>query len=153
MNTFFESVLASQAGWAGLVLRVGLGGVIFPHGAQKLLGWYGGYGFKGTMQFFTETMHLPWLVGLSVILLESVGALFLIAGFGTRVWALGYVGLFIGIILTSHLQNGFFMNWFGNQKGEGFEFALLVIAMAITLVLGGGGHASVDGLLLGKSKF
>lgn len=133
-----------------MVLRVGLGAIILPHGAQKLLGWFGGFGFKGTMQFFTETMHLPWAVGLAVILLESVGAVLLIAGLGTRVVALGYVGLFIGIILTSHLQNGFFMNWFGNQKGEGYEFALLVITMAFALVAGGGGHASVDGLLVAK---
>ena len=98
-----------------------LGVVIFPHGAQKLFGWFGGYGFSGTMGYFTDTVGLPWLIAFLVIILESIGALALIAGFASRILSISYLVLAIGIILTSHLEHGFFMNWFGNQSGEGYE--------------------------------
>lgn len=127
-----------------LILRLFVGLVIFPHGAQKLLGWFGGYGFAGTMGFFTQTMRLPWLVGVAVILIESLGALALVAGFATRPAALGPIAVMLGATLTSHVQHGFFMNWFGNQQGEGFEFHLLVIAIALVLLIGGAGAFSVD---------
>lgn len=127
-----------------LILRLFVGLVIFPHGAQKLLGWFGGYGFAGTMGFFRQTMRLPWLVGVAVILVESLGALALIAGFATRPVALGLIAVMLGATLTSHVQHGFFMNWFGNQQGEGYEFHLLVIAIALVLLIGGAGALSVD---------
>jgi putative oxidoreductase len=104
--------------WTGLVLRITLGLVMFPHGAQKLLGWYGGFGFFGTMGFFTETMHLPWIVALLVIVGEFFGSLGLIAGFLTRFTVASFVVIMLGAIATSHLQNGFFMNWFGKQQGR-----------------------------------
>jgi len=126
------------------VTRVILGLVLFAHGAQKLLGWFGGYGFNGTMDFLTGAMSLPWIVAFLVIVIEFFGALALIFGVGTRVVSVGIIALFTGIILTSHEQNGFFMNWGGKQAGEGFEYHLLVIAMAITLLIGGAGKWSVD---------
>ncbi|GAB3175225.1 DoxX family protein [Telluribacter humicola] len=132
---------------AGLILRVSLGAVVFAHGAQKLLGWFGGYGFSGTMDFFTNTMHLPWIVGLAVILLESVGAIALIAGLATRPLALAYTFLSVGIMVTSHIEWGFFMNWFGNQGGEGIEYFLLWLGMAAALVSTGSGTFSLDRLL------
>lgn len=132
---------------AAITLRVLLGIVVFPHGAQKLLGWFGGYGFNGTMQYFTETVGLPWFIGFIVILLESVGALALIAGMGTRIIAGAYIILAAGIMLTSHLQFGFFSNWFGNQKGEGYEYFLLWIGMAIALMFIGGGQYAVERLV------
>ncbi|MCK9408632.1 MAG: DoxX family protein [Bacteriovoracaceae bacterium] len=132
----------------GLILRMTVGFIIFPHGAQKMLGWFGGYGYTATMGFLTSTAKLPYIIGLSVILLEFVGSLMLIAGLGTRIVALGFIGLMIGIILTSHLQNGFFMNWFGNQSGEGFEYHLLVIGLAVALLIGGAGKYSVDQLIV-----
>ncbi|WP_247237869.1 DoxX family protein [Telluribacter sp. SYSU D00476] len=137
--------------YAGLILRVSLGGVVLVHGAQKLLGWFGGYGFTGTMDFFTTTMHLPWLVALSVILLESVGAVALIAGLATRLLALAYTFLAVGILIT-HVQWGFFMNWFGNQGGEGIEYFLLWIGMAAALISTGSGTFSVDRLLFGSKE-
>ncbi len=127
-----------------LILRLGLGLMIVPHGAQKLLGWFGGYGFTGTMQFFTETMGLPWLVGFLVIMAECFGGLALIAGLLTRVAAFGVGLVMLVAALTSHIQHGFFMNWFGNQGGEGFEFHLLAIAISTALIVRGGGLASVD---------
>src|SRR5689334_4702800 len=114
-----KKLFATDNNIAATIIRVMLGLVIFPHGAQKLLGWFGGYGFTGTMQFFTGTIHLPWIIGFIVILIEFFGALFLISGFATRITSLLMIIVFTGIIFTTHIHNGFFMNWFGNQKGEG----------------------------------
>lgn len=130
-----------------LAQRVLLGLVIFPHGAQKLLGWFGGYGFSGTMGFFTGTLHLPAPLALLVILGESLGALGLIAGAGTRLAAFGISAIMAGAVLTTHAQFGFFMNWFGAQKGEGFEYHLLVLALSLPLVIWGGGRFAVDALV------
>ncbi len=130
--------------------RVVLGAVIAPHGAQKLLGWFGGYGFDGTMGFFTQTMHIPSPVALLVILGESIGALALIAGLGTRLTAFGIASILVGAVLTTHVQVGFFMNWFGAQSGEGYEFHLLGLALATPLVVRGGGRYALDNWLLAR---
>ena len=130
--------------WTGLVLRLTLGLVMFPHGAQKLLGWYGGFGFSGTIGFFTETMHLPWIVALLVIVGEFFGSLGLIAGLLTRIAAASFMVILLGAITTSHLHNGFFMNWFGKQQGEGYEYHLLVIGISLALLVTGAGKWSVD---------
>lgn len=98
------------------------------------------------MGFFTGTLHLPWLIGFLVILIEFVGSLSLIAGFAARIWSTLIIILFTGIILTSHIDNGFFMNWFGNQKGEGYEFHLLVIGLALAIVVKGSGKYSMHGI-------
>jgi putative oxidoreductase len=145
-----HQVLSAKDDWTGVVLRVMLGFVVSAHGAQKLLGWFGGYGFEGTMQFFTGTVGLPWLVGFSVILLESLGALLLIAGLGSRLLAGAMTLLFVGIIFTTHAQNGFFMNWFGNQPGEGMEFSLLAIGLSVGIVFNGSGRYSLDRLLTNR---
>jgi putative oxidoreductase len=134
--------------WATLLIRVTLGIVIFPHGAQKLLGWFGGYGFTGSMGFLTGTVHLPYIIALLVILIEFFGSLFLIFGFLTRLAALGMLIEFIGTIVVVHGQNGFFMNWsLVPNKGEGFEYHLLVLGISLALLIAGGGKASLDGLL------
>ena len=130
--------------FTGLILRLTLGLILLPHGAQKMLGLFGGYGFTRTMGFFTETMHLPWIVGFLVIIIEFIGALALITGFASRIWSALTILLFTGIILTSHLDNGFFMNWFGNQKGEGYEYHLLIIGLALALFVNGSGKYSID---------
>ena len=130
--------------WTGLLLRLTLGLVMFPHGAQKLLGWYGGFGFTGTMGIFTETMHLPWIVALLVIVGEFFGSLGLIAGLLTRFTAVSFMVIMLGAIITVHLQNGFFMNWSGKQLGEGYEYHLLVIGIGLALLVTGAGMWSVD---------
>ena len=127
-----------------LVQRVVLGLVILPHGAQKLLGWFGGYGFGGTMGFFTHTLHVPAPLALLVIVGESLGALALIAGVGTRIAAVGITAIMVGAVAITHAQFGFFMNWFGAQQGEGFEFHLLALALSVPLMLWGGGSYAVD---------
>lgn len=141
---------ATDDSWAGLVLRVMLGLVLFPHGAQKFLGWYGGFGFSGTMAFFTDTMHLPWFVAFLVIVGEFFGSLGLLVGFLTRFTAASLAVIMVGAILTTHLPHGFFMNWFGKQQGEGFEYHLLVIAICAALMITGAGRWSVDGELAKK---
>lgn len=133
--------------WTGLITRITIGLILFPHGAQKMLGLFGGYGFSGTMSFFTGTMHLPWIIGFLVIIIEFFGSLSLIAGFSSRIWSAIIIIQMIGIILTSHIDNGFFMNWFGTQKGEGYEYHLLVIGLAIATVANGSGKYSVDGII------
>src|SRR5436190_2274613 len=117
-----NKLFATDDSFAAAILRLLLGVVFFAHGAQKMLGWFGGYGFAGTMGFFTGTMHIPAPLAFLVIVSEFFGSLALIAGLGTRLAALGAAAVMIGAVLTSHLDNGFFMNWFGQQKGEGFEY-------------------------------
>jgi len=124
--------------------RAVLGAVMFAHGAQKLLGWFGGYGFDGSMKFFTDSMHLPAPLAALIILGESIGALLLIAGLGTRVAAFGISAIMLGAVLTTHGSVGFFMNWFGNQPGEGFEYHLLALALSVPLVIWGGGRYALD---------
>jgi putative oxidoreductase len=142
-----DRLFRTNDSWVLLTQRMTLGLVILPHGAQKLLGWFGGYGFRGTMGFFTDTMGLPSPIAFLVIMAEFFGALLLIAGAGTRLAAFGISAVMIGAALTSHLQHGFFMNWFGAQAGEGFEFHLLALALGIPLIIGGGGHWAIDSLL------
>jgi len=125
------------------ILRLVLGVVFLAHGSQKMLGWFGGYGFHGTMGFF-EHLGMPAPVAFLVICTEFFGGLGLMVGLLTRIAALGIGIEMIGAIFMIHLQNGFFMNWFGTQKGEGFEYHLLVIAAAAALLLRGAGAFSVD---------
>jgi putative oxidoreductase len=138
MNTSNDVVLTT--------LRLVLGVVYFAHGAQKMLGWFGGYGFHGTMGFFTQ-MGMPAPVAFLVICTEFFGGLGLIFGLLTRIAALGIGVEMIGAIFMVHMPNGFFMNWAGNQKGEGFEYHLLAIAMCAALLLRGAGAFSVDRVL------
>ena len=143
-----REIFATRNDWTGLILRLTLGTVLFPHGAQKLLGWFGGFGFNGTMQFFTGSVGLPWIVGFLVILIESIGALLLVFGLGSRIMSLGILAVMTGVLVTSHVQNGFFMNWFGNQKGEGLEYFIILLGLALTLIITGGGKASADAALV-----
>lgn len=128
---------------APVILRVALGAMMFPHGAQKLLGWFGGYGFTGTMGYFTGTAGLPWLVALLVILGEFFGSLMLLAGLGTR-FAAASLAIIMAGAARQHLAHGFFMNWFGNQKGEGVELFILALGLAVALVITGAGRWSAD---------
>ena len=109
------------------IARWTLGLVMFPHGAQKLLGLFGGYGYSATMDALTSQMGLPSIIAFSVIMIEFFGSVSLILGLFSRFWSLALTGMFIGIILTTQLEHGFFMNWYGNQAGEGYEFSLLII--------------------------
>ncbi|MEI6408094.1 MAG: DoxX family protein [Bacteroidota bacterium] len=145
----FKQLINTDANSATLfALRIVTAITIFPHGAQKLLGWFGGYGYQGTMQYFTQTVQVPYLIGLLVILGESLGMIALFFGFASR-----FMGASLTIILTGasflggHYQRSFFMNWFGNQPGEGFEYFLPLLVCSVILALKGGGKWSIDAWL------
>lgn len=142
-----KQLLKTDNSISTLVLRLTLGAVFFPHGAQKALGWFGGYGFGGTMGFFTSQMHIPALFAFLAIAAEFAGSVALLLGLCTRVAALGITSVMVVAIATVHSQFGFFMNWTGAQKGEGFEYHLLAIAIAVALMIRGGGKFSADGAL------
>jgi len=131
-----------------LVLRLTLAVVMFPHGAQKALGWFGGYGLRGTLDFLRKS-GVASPVAVLAIMAEFLGPLGLAVGLLTRVAALGITAVMLGSILTVHRQHGFFMNWYGNQQGEGFEYHILAIGLAVALVLSGGGVWSLDAVIAG----
>jgi len=140
----------NKKNYTALIARIALGVVLLPHGAQKLLGLFGGYGFEGTMAFLTENLGIPTFIAAGVIILESFGAIGLILGLATRFTAFWTIIQFIGAILIVHLPYGFFMNWFGAQAGEGFEFHILLLGLATILLITGSGAHSVDNLLIKK---
>ena len=139
-----RKLLGTDDNTATIVLRLVLGVVFFAHGAQKLLGWFGGYGFSGTMGFFTGAMHIPAALAFLAIAAEFFGGLGLILGFLTRIAAFGIAANMVVAITMVHGAFGFFMNWTGTQKGEGFEYHLLVLAMTGFLMLRGAGAFSLD---------
>ena len=144
--------LATENDGATTVLRLVLGIIFFAHGAQKMLGWFGGYGFSGTMGFFTGVMHIPAAFAFLAIVAEFFGGIGLIFGFLTRVAAFGILSNMLVAVTMVHHQFGFFMNWTGLQKGEGYEYHLLVLAIAVYLMIRGGGSASVDWLLASHTR-
>ena len=125
-------------------IRLVLGLVFFVHGSQKMLGWFGGYGFKATMGFFTQGMHIPAVLAFLAIAAEFFGGLGLILGLLTRVAAFGITVNMLVAIFMVHLPNGLFMNWGGQQKGEGIEYHLLVVAITVALMMRGAGAFSID---------
>ena len=148
----FNKLLKTDDDISSLIMRVSLGIVFIPHGTQKLLGWFGGNGFSKTMDFFTEKMGIPVVLAFLAIMAESIGAVALITGFLTRVAALGIATNMVVAIFMVHLPHGFFMNWFGKQQGEGYEYHLLAITLAVTLMIRGGGKFSIDGIITKMSK-
>ena len=140
-------IVRTENDTATATLRLTLGIVFFAHGAQKMLGWFGGYGFSGTMGFFTGTMHIPTVFAFLAIMAEFFGSIGLLAGFFTRIAAFGIFTNMVVAIAMVHRHVGFFMNWTGQQKGEGYEYHLLVLAIALYLMIQGGGAVSVDRFL------
>ena len=147
----FNEFLRTDNSPAQLFIRVALGVVMFPHGAQKVLGWFGGPGITKTLQAFAGMGFPQWSV-VALMGVESLGSVLLVFGFLTRLWSIG-IGASITICMfLSHVQHGFFMNWFGQQQGEGFEYHLLVIGICVALLLKGGGALSMDRKLFSGSK-
>ncbi len=145
-------LLKTSGNFTELVARVMLGVVFFPHGAQKALGWFGGYGFQATLGFLTEKAGLPAVLALLVIAAEFLGSLGLIFGFLTRLSAFGIFCVMAGAAATVHWNVGFFMNWAGSMPAgkEGFEFHLLAMALAFCVMVRGAGPLSIDRALAGK---
>jgi putative oxidoreductase len=145
-----KKLISTQNDIIATIARLTLGLVIFPHGAQKALGLFGGYGFSATLDFFTRTGGLPYIIALLVIAAEFLGALGLIVGLLSRVAAFGIACVMVGAIVTTHFANGFFMNWSGGQTGEGFEYHLLALGLAIIIMIRGSGKFSIDKKLENK---
>ncbi|HYC58419.1 MAG TPA: DoxX family protein [Thermoanaerobaculia bacterium] len=137
-----RALLATDNNALLTTLRLTLGVVMLPHGLQKTVGWFGGYGFEGTMNGFAG-LGIPAVLAFLAIFAESAGAIALITGITTRIAAFG-VGVTLTVAATMHKANGFFMNWSGQQKGEGVEFHILAVAIAVVLMIGGAGRFSID---------
>lgn len=143
----FRKILSTTDNYNWLLLRVALGVVMLAHGLQKAFGWFDGFGWNGTMDYFTGYVGLPAALGAFIILIESLGALLLILGFAGRINAALCGIVMIGALVVDHAPNGFYMNWLGTQKGEGIEFDILFIAMAVVLTINGSGKFSIDRFL------
>lgn len=137
-------LFATSDDGGALLARLALALVFFPHGAQKVLGWFGGYGFSGTLAFMTGTLGIPTPLAVVAILTELLAPLALLVGAGSRLAAAGIAAIMVVATLTVHLPHGFFMNWSGAQQGEGFEYHLLALALALVVVVRGGGRWAVD---------
>jgi len=148
----FRKLLATSNDWTLTLLRLVMGVIFFAHGAQKTFGWFGGYGFSGTMGFFTQMMHIPAPFAFLAICAEFLGGLGLIMGALGRIAAFGIACNMVVAVLMVHGHVGFFMNWSGQQKGEGFEYHLLAIAIAVVLMARGSGAFSVDRALTSAAE-
>jgi putative oxidoreductase len=148
----FRKLLATSDDWTLTLLRLVLGVIFFAHGAQKTFGWFGGFGFSGTMGFFTQMMHIPAPFAFLAICAEFLGGLGLILGALGRIAAFGIASNMLVAVLMVHSRFGLFMNWTGQQKGEGFEYHLLVIGIAVVLMIRGSGAFSVDRALTAASE-
>lgn len=143
MKALLKKATLTENRISPLILRLTMAVVLWPHGAQLFLGLFGGSGYTGSMGYFMQ-QGLPYIFAFIVIFLLFFGAIFLLLGLGTRIFAFGILVIFIGMVTEVHYSFGFFMNWFGNQKGEGFEYHLLIIGIAISLMITGGGKLSLD---------
>jgi Predicted membrane protein len=142
-----RKLVGTDSDIATTIVRVVLGVTFFAHGAQKMLGWFGGYGFSGTMGFFTGTLHIPAVFAFLAIVAEFFGGLGLIFGLLTRVAAFGISCNMLVAVAMVHSRFGFWMNWTGTQKGEGYEYHLLALAALAFLMMHGAGAFSIDRLL------
>ena len=148
----FRNIIRTSDDKVLTLLRLALAIVVFPHGAQKVLGWFGGFGFSGTFGFLTQQMHIPAALAILVFAAEFLGPIGLFFGFLGRIAAFGIAVDFLVAALMVHRPNGFFMNWSGQQKGEGVEFFILAIGIALAIVVKGSGAWSIDRLLAGKDQ-
>jgi putative oxidoreductase len=142
-----ESLISTPSDWSFTIARVVLGLIFFAHGAQKLLGWYGGPGLAKSMQTFTEHLHLPSALAFLVIAGEFLGGIGLVVGLLSRAAALFIALTMLGAIAMVHLRHGLFLNWFGNKKGHGIEYHLLAIALSLVVIIKGAGAFSLDRLV------
>jgi len=141
------SMLQTDGDWAITIARIALGIVFFAHGAQMAFGWFGGAGLQNTVRVFREDLHIPAPLAMLAVTAEFLGGLGLIVGLLSRVAALGIAAVMMVALLTVHWKFGFFLNWFGDKKGHGIEYHVLVIALALTVIIKGAGAFSVDQFL------
>ena len=140
----FRKLISTPNDYAIFVVRLALGAVMLPHGLQKVFGLFGGHGFANTVNFFNQSLGIPRPLAVLVILAESFGAVALALGLVGRFMAFGIAAVMVGAVAMAHGANGFFMNWSGTAAGEGYEYHLLAIAMALAVMIRGSGALSVD---------
>lgn len=150
-SALLTKLVGTERDPAATLARVSLGAILFPHGAQHALGWFGGYGFSGTLGWMTGTLGFPAPLAALGIVTELVAPLLMLVGFGGRATAVMLAG-FMAFAASTHLENGFFMNWFGGMKPgvEGFEYHLLAVALAAVVAIKGMGSYSLDRVLFAK---
>ncbi len=147
MHDLIDLVFGTYASWSHLVVRLGLGIVFFAHGAQKTFGWFGGHGLSATIGGFRQ-MNIPPAATALAAFIECFGGLALIIGLLTRPVALALVLVMLVAIVKVHARNGFFLNFAMTPgKGHGYEFNLALIAMALSILIGGAGALSIDRLI------
>ncbi len=151
MKNFIKTLLGSDPSFAPLILRITFAVVIWPHGAQLLLGWFGGPGFTNSMAMF-GSFGLPAIISFLVIAIQFFGSLLILFGLFTRITAVAAIILFLGMIFKAHIHVGFFMNWAGTLQGEGYEYHLLVLGILVVLAIYGSGKIALDNLLHKKIK-
>ncbi|VVM06416.1 thiosulfate dehydrogenase [quinone] large subunit [Methylacidimicrobium cyclopophantes] len=146
----FAGLLATRRSLGPFVLRLGLAIVFFPHGAQNIFGWFGGRGLAASTAFLHQSLHIPMLLAQAAVWTQLLAPIALAFGFFTRLaaFALGTTMAVAAILV--HLRYGFFMNWFGTQAGEGFEFHILAVAGCLCLLFTGGGSLSADHRISGE---
>jgi putative oxidoreductase len=143
-------LLRTERDLAMFFLRLTIAVVLFPHGAQKIFGWFGGHGLEATLYHFSNVLGIPFLFGILAIAAEFLGSISILIGFLTRIVAFIVAIEMIFAAYLAHMQFGFFMNWLGQQKGEGFEYHILLIGICLALMLKGGGRWSVDRVLAAR---
>ena len=143
-----ELIFKANNDWIGPILRLTLAIVMIPHAIQHTTGGLGGFGYTGFTGYLTDTLHIPWLFAFFVVAIEVIAPILLLLGLASRVASISLIILMIAIILSSHIQHGFFMNWLGNQRGEGFEYHLLYIGLATALTINGSGKYAIDQSIL-----
>jgi|ERR1700730_13923073 len=140
-------ILGTDGDWVITIVRIALGVVFFAHGAQKALGWFGGAGLQSTLRVFREHLRIPAPLALLSVAVEFLGGLGLIVGLLSRVAALGIAVVMIVALVAVHRKFGFFMNWYGEKKGHGIEYHILVLALALAVMIRGAGAFSLDQVL------
>lgn len=130
-------------GYSRIILRVALGIIFFTHGAQKLLGWFGGFGFDATVKFFQTQLGIPPVLVVVVTLVEFLGGIFLLLGMLTRVFSVLIAIDMLVALLIAHLPQGFFI-----ARGKvGFEYVFTLLFVALYLAINGAGTLSLDRLI------
>ena len=148
MDDLLALVFGTFPSWSHLVVRLALGVIFFSHGAQKVFGWFGGRGLSATIAGFRQ-MNIPPAATVLAAFIECFGGLAVLVGFLTRPAALGLIAVMLVAIAKVHAAHGFFLNWSMTPgKGHGFEFNLALLAMALAILIGGGGVLSIDRLIV-----
>src|SRR6202035_4596794 len=140
----FAWILETDGDWVIAIARIVLGVVFFAHGAQMALGWFGGAGLQSTVRAFRENLRIPAPLAMLAVAAEFLGGLGLIVGLLSRVAALGIAVVMMVALFAVHRKFGFFMNWYGDKRGHGVEYHILVLALAMLVIVKGAGPLSLD---------